>query len=560
MTVSIRKNILLSTTVASLLFPYVTMAATSDAENAALRREIAAMHREMMEEIHRLQARVDKYEHVANLHSRKVGHTPRTLMAAGPDDAQPRFREAPVVLPADNGPRSPNDSRIALPGGPVQSWNGFKAASAKDESVDIGGIKIGFPKGRLTIASDDKAYAFSIGLMAQEDLGGFMGVGQRGKESAGNFNKFTENARRMRIYMSWRYKDWVVNVTPDFGANNSDGTVSLFEANLNYTGLHNTNLTIGYFQPRMEEENAERSGAFEFLERPTIVDLVRNIAGGVARFSIGGEHYEKRWLVSGYFTGQKFGDRTSDKTITDSQTGAVFRAAGRPYVSRDIDVHVGIGATVAFKVNQSNNGRITTFKNNVEVSLGETELLTSGALTNISQIWAAGPQFGFRYKKLLLKGEYYHIGVQHDNVAASINPPAIGFDGWYVAANYTLLGYGRGYNEKTAAFTTPGVEYDFDPSKGHWGALEVSGRWSVTDLRTSGTTKMTGNIINTNGETGNKQTVWQGGLNWYPNQHIKVMLDYTHFSVSSYNGAKSTDANFFGRSGNAVSGRVQAVF
>jgi hypothetical protein len=38
------------------------------------------------------------------------------------------------------------------------------------------------------------------------------------------------------------------------------------------------------------------------------------------------------------------------------------------------------------------------------------------------------------------------------------------------------------------------------------------------------------------------------------------MLDYTHFSVSSYNGAKSTDANFFGRSGNAVSGRVQAAF
>lgn len=82
----------------------------------------------------------------------------------------------------------------------------------------------------------------------------------------------------------------------------------------------------------------------------------------------------------------------------------------------------------------------------------------------------------------------------------------------------------------------------------------------MTDLRTSGTTKMTGTVINTAGETGNKQTVWQGGLNWYPNQHIKVMLDYTHFNVSSYNGAKSTDANFFGRSGNAVVGRVQAAF
>ena len=565
MAVSVRASVLLTTTVSSLFLPTAAMAASSDAENAALRREIAAMHREMMGEIHRLQARVDKYEHISTQQSHKAPHARHTLTAANADDAQPRFREDPVV-PVNTGPRSPNESRIALPESPVQSWGAFKAASAKDESVDVGGIKIGFPKGRPTIASDDKAYAFSIGLLAQEDFGGFMGVGQRGHETAANFNKFTENARRLRLYLSWRYKNWVVNVTPDFGANNSDGTVGLFEANLNYTGLHNTTLTVGYFQPRMEEDSAERSGAFEFLERPTIVDLVRNIAGGVARFSIGGEHYEKRWLVAGYFTGQKFGDRTQSynastnaatPAVSDSQTGGVFRATGRPYVTKDIDVHVGAGATAAFKVNQTSSGRSTTFKDNVEVPLGETQLLSSGALTNISQIWAVGPQFGFRYKKFLLKGEYYHIGVQHDNVASSINPPNIGFDGWYVAANYTLIGHGRGYNEKIGAFTTPGVEYDFDPAKGHWGALEISGRWSVTDLRTSGTTRVSGSTVKLNGDTGDKQTVWQGGLNWYPNQHIKIMLDYTHFSVSS---SSAVSADLLGRSGNAVVGRVQAAF
>lgn len=558
MAVSVRASVLLTTTVSSLLFPYVANAASSDAENAALRREIAAMHREMMGEIHRLQARVDKYEHATALQGHKIVHSHRTLTTAGADEPQPIFGEQNIA-PINHGPRSINDSRIALPEGPAQSWSSFKAASAKDENVDIGGIKIGFPKGRPTISSDDKAYAFSIGLLAQEDFGGFMGVGQRGSESAGNFNKFTQNARRLRLYLSWRYKDWVVNVTPDFGSSSVDGTVGLFEANLNYTGLHNTTLTVGYFQPRMEEDSAERSGAFEFLERPTIVDLVRNIAGGVARFSIGGEHYEKRWLVAGYFTGQKFGDRNSSTNpVTDSQTGGVFRATGRPYVSKDIDVHVGVGATAAFKVNQTSNGRSYTFSDNVEVPLGETKLLTSGALNNISQIWAAGPQFGFRYKKFLLKGEYYHVGVQHNNAATTANLPSLNFDGWYVAANYTLIGHGRGYNEKIGAFTTPGVEYDFDPAKGHWGALEISGRWSVTDLRTSGATIKSGSLIQADGETGgNKQTVWQGGLNWYPNQHIKIMLDYTHFSVSSARGV-STD--LLGRNGNAVVGRVQAAF
>ncbi|GBR50769.1 hypothetical protein AA11825_1769 [Acetobacter pomorum DSM 11825] len=184
--------------------------------------------------------------------------------------------------------------------------------------MQIGGMQIGFPKGRPTIASEDKAYAFSIGLLAQGDFGGFLGAGPKRGEGAGNFNKFTENARRLRLYMSWRYKDWVVNVTPDFGSSSVDGTVGLFEANLNYTGLRNTTLTVGYFMPRMEEESAERSSGFEFLERPTIVDLVRNIAGGVGRFSVGGEHWEDRWLAAAYFTGQKFGDRNKDTTITDS--------------------------------------------------------------------------------------------------------------------------------------------------------------------------------------------------------------------------------------------------
>lgn len=109
MAVSVRASVLLTTTVSSLFLPCVAMAATSDAENAALRREIAAMHREMMGEIHRLQARVDKYEHVSSLQSHRVGRVPRTLTAGSADDAQPQFREDPIV-PVNHGPRSASEA------------------------------------------------------------------------------------------------------------------------------------------------------------------------------------------------------------------------------------------------------------------------------------------------------------------------------------------------------------------------------------------------------------------------------------------------------------------
>ncbi|KDE19525.1 porin [Acetobacter aceti 1023] len=539
---------LLSASLVCLVFPQPLLARTLDPEVLELRREMAAMRQEMQAMRREIRAQHATSSHQTVPHA---VHAPRTvhLTTAGPEEPVPVFSEEPS---RPTGPRAPVDSRLITSDGPAQSWADFKAASTKNETMQIGGMQIGFPKGRPTIASEDKAYAFSIGLLAQGDFGGFLGAGPKRGEGAGNFNKFTENARRLRLYMSWRYKDWVVNVTPDFGSSSVDGTVGLFEANLNYTGLRNTTLTVGYFMPRMEEESAERSSGFEFLERPTIVDLVRNIAGGVGRFSVGGEHWEDRWLAAAYFTGQKFGDRNKDTTITDSQTGGVIRVAGRPYVSKDIDVHVGAGATAAFKVNENKNGRQYTFSDNMEVPLGETSLLTSGALTNVSQIWAAGPQLAVRWKNLLVKGEYYHIGVSRGHQSMGPELPSLGFDGWYVSANYTLLGHGRAYNPKTAAFTTPGVDYDFDPLHGHWGALEISGRYSVTDLY--GVADQGGEGIN-----GNQQTVWQGGFNWYPNQHIKFMVDYAHYIASSSKGV-SGNVNLFGRTGNAIVSRIQASF
>nr|WP_310889131.1 porin [Gluconacetobacter dulcium] len=508
----------------------------------------------MREEIRVLQARIARDEgHVPQAHvAHPAAASPRVVHAV------PRTWSGPLpTIGAPHGPgpvrsRSDAESQMVMVEGPIPSWADVKAATEKDESVHVGGMRIGFPSGRFTISSDDRTYSFSLGGLLQEDIGGFLSTGARAGEAKGNFNSFTQNGRRLRMYFSWRYKDWVAKVTPDFGSLNADGAVGLFEANLNYTGLRHTTLTVGYFQPRMDEESAERPVAFEFLERPTIVDLVRNIAAGVARFSIGGEHYEDRWLAALYFTGQKFGDRNKNATITDSQTGAVARIAGRPYVSKDVDVHVGAGAISAFKVNQGEKGRSYTFTDHVEVPLDETELLTSGALSNVAQIWAAGPQMGVRWRRFLLKGEYYHIGVERSREAGAAPLPSLDFDGWYVAANYTLFGWPRSYNPKIAAFITPGVEHDFDPLNGDWGAMEISGRWSVTNL--SDVANQGGAGVN-----GNQQTVWQGGVNWYPNRHIKFMLDFDHFIVSRSKGV-ADGVNLFGRSGNLVVGRIQASF
>ena len=525
-----RHLLLLATVVPVIGLPSLAQATSRDDEIAALRREMRDMQREMSERIRVLQARVARDEgRIPQVHVAHPAARPRVVHAV------PRTWRGPLPTigvpygPGPVRPRSDSESQMAMVEGPIPSWGEVKAATAKDESVHVGGMRIGFPAGRPTISSDDGAYSFSLGGLLQEDIGGFLGPGARAGEAKGNFNSFTQNGRRLRMYFSWRYKNWVAIVTPDFGSLNADGAVGLFEANLNYTGLRHTTLTVGYFQPRMDEESAERPVAFEFLERPTIVDLVRNIAAGVARFSIGGEHYEDRWLAAFYFTGQKFGDRSKNPSITDSQTGAVARIAGRPYVSRDVDVHVGAGAISAFKVDQGAKGRAYTFTDNIEVPLDETELLTSGALSNVAQIWAAGPQAGVRWRRFLLKGEYYHIGVERSRGAGVVPLPSLNFDGWYVAASYTLFGLPRPYNPKIAAFITPGVEHDFDPLHGDWGAMELIGRWSVTDL--SDVADQGGVGVN-----GNQQTVWQGGDELVPQPACQVHAGFRPFHRQSLEG------------------------
>ncbi|GBR05624.1 hypothetical protein AOE01nite_26080 [Acetobacter oeni] len=61
-----------------------------------------------------------------------------------------------------------------------------------------------------------------------------------------------------------------------------------------------------------------------------------------------------------------------------------------------------------------------------------------------------------------------------------------------------------------------------------------------------------------NGLRGGQQTVWSGGVNWYPNRHFRVMVDFNHFIVSRNSNDGSVD--IFGRNGNSLAARVQATF
>ncbi|MBE7730765.1 OprO/OprP family phosphate-selective porin [Komagataeibacter sp. FXV3] len=545
-------------------------ASASDAQQIqALQREMQEMRREMSGQISVLRQRLVRAE-ARNTPAANAAQARR--VAASKGEPLPESYARDIHIGGDSGMGGGLGSSLGSAmqkadlgtppsdRGVSSSWASFRAATEKEEAVHMGGMIVGFPGGRPTISSEDGMYAMSIGLAFHEDIGGFMGMSPRAGEVKGDFAGLTENARRLRIPISFRYKNWIANITPDFGASSSDSAATLYEANLNYAGFHNTVITAGYFQPRVTEEDSESSNEFEMMERPAITDIVRNIAAGDARMSVGALHYGKRWWIAGYLTGQSYGARGGSNAaavsssgvtsgVTDSQSGGTFRIAGRPYMSKDIDVHVGVSGIAAFKVAEKNGVRSANFAEGPEVDLTTTKFLNE-TVGNVGSVWSAGPELGFRWKRLVLKGEYYHIGVTRgDNYAAGASSRgSVGFQGFYGAANYTIFGKARSYNIKEGAFAAPGVDHAFDPAHGHWGALEVSARYSVADLNSG--------LGTATAIRGGQQTVWSAGLNWYPNRHFRFMLDYNHIIVSK----DSFLYDAVGRDGNSVAGRIQAAF
>ncbi|WP_459772790.1 OprO/OprP family phosphate-selective porin [Asaia astilbis] len=436
------------------------------------------------------------------------------------------------------------------------SFADFKRATRTAETVDVGGIRIGFPAGRPTIASSDGLYAFSVGLVMHLDIGGFPSSGGSAEGQTGRFPKMNENARRLRLPLTWRYGNLLANLTPEWGST-VDGTAGLYEANIVYSGIHNSQFTVGYYQPRVTMQDSESSNGFILMERASISEVVRQIAAGDTRLSLGGRTHQNRWYLGAYLTGQTYGDRTNNPTVSDSQLGGLIRVAGRPVATKDVDLHVGVSSTMSFKRNQTSQGRVLSLSDRPETRLTNERLVSSGTLLNIGKVWAVGPELALRYDKALLQAEYYHIGVDRNDDARSTGPaPNLGFDGYYVAGSYTLFGQARRYSPKDAAFSAPAPKENFDFWNNQWGALEIVGRWSVMDFN-SNIIKDTSATV-TGGVRGGVQTVWSGGLNWYINRHFRMQLEYSHINATRSQTVGSVNSK--GRSVNALGSRIQAAF
>ncbi len=471
-----------------------------------------------------------------------------------PSSLSPPASNAPRVQPP--GPASPastaNRDRIDSNGPP--SSVSPPADNAPSAPPNPGGLS--FPRGRPTLTSPDGQLSVALGLQLGFDAGGYFQGSRRGLDTRQfpRLNTFGENLRRAYIPFVFRYDTFQVNITPDFGGS-PDGSPTLYEANLNWqpSMIRPLTATVGYFKPWQTLGDSESSNDFLFLERPSIVEAARSIAASNGRASAGARWATDRYFVASYLTGSLYGSQVA-AAAQPQQTGATLRLAGRPVATPDWDVHTGFSASDAFHIQRSAAGQTLTVSDRPELRIDNNRLVSTGAL-NARSAYTYGPEFALRWRNFMLQGEYIRVGVDRTNGGAVVRTPGLEFDGGYAEASWVITGEPRRYLPSSAAFGNPAPARQFSLRDGGYGAFELVGRYSHINLNDRVTRGRS--AASTGGVYGGIQDIYAVGVNWYLDDHLRILFDYDIINVDHLNPAGTTQ---IGQRIQAVALRAQATF
>jgi len=274
------------------------------------------------------------------------------------------------------------------------------------------------------------------------------------------------------------------------------------------------------------------SSDFLFMERPSIVEIARNVAAGDARASIGLKASTDDYFASAYFTGGTWGDQTAG-LVNEEQWGGVARLATRPFHGEDWNVHVGFSGSALLQPARSNVGQPGPTLENVqlrdrpELRIDMNRLIDTG-LIDTDKVFTYGAEAGFNWHNFLLEGEYIRIDLDRHH------GDTLHFDGGYVEGSWVITGESRKYNTGSAAWARPVPAHPFDPfsDKGGWGAWELAARYSLTDL-------------NSDDIHGGNQKVYGVSLSWYPNSFLRFLLQGDYVDVDRHIGGTQVGQSFW---------------
>ena len=343
------------------------------------------------------------------------------------------------------------------------------------------------------------------------------------------------NARRARLGVTGKFAgDWAYTLIYDFGgstdsspgANGSGIQTALITYNGLNKGPYPVAFDLGYMDTPFTLDEATSSNDIMFVERPSMQAVASNIFANDFRSAVGVRSNDDRYWAGVYATGPQSGATHN----TGEQFGAFGRATYQVLSAPDYSLHLGADVGGLLKPPSVSGIRTITLSDRPEIRIDPTAILSTGALgTPANPVTGAavyGVELAGGWESFFAQGEYYHVDVDRSHLSSN------GFDGGYVQASWTITGEHRKYIPAAGAYSGIIPDHPFSPWGDDWGlgAFELAARYSTINLNDHfrpGIAPPPGS----NAVGGGNQTIYQVGLNWYPNANMRFMLDYLHGDI-----------------------------
>ena len=379
-------------------------------------------------------------------------------------------------------------------------------------------VKVTLDKKGATFESADKDFKFNLGGRIQTDAnysvnGNYIGAEGTSKGKHIEANDGTE-VRRARIdFTGTFYKDWNFKTQIDF----ADNAVAVKDLFVQYTGLDFMSVTGGQQKQNFSQELLESSNDLMFTER----SLMNVLNAPVVDRAIGLNFQSS--AKQGYTAALGFyGDTISaNKNNGNADEGWSIngRATYAPIEEKTKVVHLGIAGNYR-QPNANDQVMDKSLVYEYETDHMSNLFLLETPVNKVNNISMLGLEAKGLFGPFSGGAEYTHTWLSREGDSNSLN-----FDGWYVDAAWSITGESRKYKQGKFYKLSPAKEFSF--KNGTWGAFELASRYSSVDL-------------NSNSFKGGSLSNVTVALNWYFNDNIRLMADWTRAFDASYPAVVTT--------------------
>jgi len=314
------------------------------------------------------------------------------------------------------------------------------------------------------------------------------------------------------------HEKWYAEIDMDI----ANSQLELKDAYMAYRPNKNLEFKVGNYKEYFSMESTTTSRYLTFMERPNAVSAFapsRHIGLGIKYnrnwfLGVAGVHFQ---AVDDLEEREASLDNNKDYG-TDEGYSFTGKLVAMPFYD-DINkgLHFGISGSYRTPTSDAEVPGTIRYSTRSLSSINRKKYMDTDLIGNIDYSTLTGLEIAGYRKNIRIQGEYMINGVQRTDSLPNLN-----FDGFYVFGSYLLFGGKYNYNTCEGEFT--------QVSRGKtWGEIELALRYDYLNLN-SGFEELMGGA-------GEGITF---GINYYANNNVKIMLNYSYMNHDRYASGKNT--------------------